>query len=113
MKIWFTIAGTCHRHGHDFLEKGMKVRLEKEPDNKFDTEAIKVMLEGLGHIGYVANSVHTVVGDSWSAGRIYDKIGDTAEGRIVYVTDDAVLGTIEKKNLTPEPGKEEADGESD
>ena len=113
MKIWFTIAGTNYRYGSDFMKKGMKVRLEKEPDNEYDKEAIKVMMEGFGHVGYVANSPRTVIGESWSAGRIYDKIGDTAEGRIVYVTDDAVLGTIEKKNLTPEPGKEEADGESD
>ena len=113
MKIWFTLTGTNHYYGHGFLEKGMKIRLEKEPDNRHDREAIKVLLDGVGHIGYVANSVHTVVGDSWSAGRIYDKIGDTAEGKIVYVTDDAVLGTIEKKNLTPEPGKEETDGKPD
>ncbi len=113
MKIWFTIAGTCHHHGHDFLEKGMKVRLEKEPDNKHDKEAVKVMLEGLGLIGYVANSVHTVVGDSWRAGRLYDRIGDTAESEVVYVTDDAVLGTVEGMDLIPAPGKEKADGEPD
>ena len=71
MTIWFTIAGTSHYLGDEFLEKGMKVRLEKEPDNKVDKEAIKVMMKGLGHIGYVANSPYTVVGESWSAGRLY------------------------------------------
>ena len=70
MKIWFKLTGTNHYLGDDFLEKGMKVRLEKEPDNKHDREAIKVMMKGLGHIGYVANSPYTVVGESWSAGSI-------------------------------------------
>ena len=76
MKIWFTLTGTNHYYGRDFLEKGMKIRLEKEPDNKHDHEAIKVLLDGVGHIGYVANSPYTVIGESFSAGRLYDRIGD-------------------------------------
>ena len=94
MKIWFTIAGTNHYCGSDFMKKGMKVRLEKEPDNKYDREAIKVMMDGFGHVGYVANSRHTVVGDSWSAGRLYDRIGKKAKGNIKYVTDRGVLCSL-------------------
>ena len=55
-KVYFTIAGTHHYYGKEFIESGMEVRLVKEPDNKYDKEAIKVELEGLGKIGYVANS---------------------------------------------------------
>ena len=88
-KVFFTITGTKYRFGHDFLEPGMKVILEKEPDNEYDSEAIKVILKGLGHIGYVANSVHTVKGESCSAGRIYDRIGKKAEGTVKYVLPDA------------------------
>ncbi len=97
MKIYFTIAGTKHHHGKDFMEKGMTVHLEKEPENEYDHEAIKVTLEGLGLVGYVANSPYTVVGESWSAGRLYDKIGDTAEGTILYVLDEGVLCYVELK----------------
>lgn len=61
----------------------MKIRLEKEPDNEYDKEAIKVTYEGLGKIGYVANSSYTVIGESMSAGRLYDKIGDTAYLRVI------------------------------
>ena len=103
MTIWFTIAGTHHYLGDEFLEKGMKVRLEKEPDNKVDKEAIKVMMKGLGHIGYVANSPYTVVGESWSAGRLYDRIGDTAKGRVFLVTEKGVLCWLDtEKNPVPE-----------
>ena len=103
MTIWFTIAGTHHYLGDEFLEKGMKVRLEKEPDNKVDKEAIKVMMKGLGQIGYVANSPYTVVGESWSAGRLYDKIGDTAKGRVFLVTEKGVLCWLDtEKNPVPE-----------
>lgn len=101
MTIWFTIAGTRHYLGDEFLEKGMKVRLEKEPDNKVDKEAIKVMMKGLGHIGYVANSPYTVVGESWSAGRLYDKIGDTARGRVFLVTEKGVLCRLDTEKNPP------------
>ena len=90
-KIYFTIAGTQFYHGKDFFEKDMEVKLVKEPDNDYDKEAIKVELEGLGIVGYVANSPHTVVGESYSAGRLYDKINDTAEGTVLYVIDGGVL----------------------
>lgn len=89
--IYFTITGTNYRFGTDFLEKDMKVTLEKDPENEYDKEAIKVVLEGLGQIGWVANSVGTVLGESWSAGRIYDKIEDTAEGTVLYVLDKGVI----------------------
>ena len=75
-KVFITLTGTKHYFGNDFLEKGTKIRLEKEPDNEYDKEAIKVTYEGLGKIGYVANSSYTVIGESMSAGRLYDKIGD-------------------------------------
>ena len=38
MKIWFTLAGAHHYHGSDFMEKGMRLFLEKEPDNQHDKE---------------------------------------------------------------------------
>ena len=41
-KIFITLTGTKHYFGNDFLEKGMKIRLEKESDNEYDKEAIKV-----------------------------------------------------------------------
>lgn len=84
-KIYFTIAGTRHKEGTEFMERGDIVRLEKEPDNKHDSEAIKVLMDGIGHVGYVANSSYTCIGESYSAGRIYDKIGDEATGIIRYI----------------------------
>ena len=88
---YFTIAGTSHHFGSDFMEPKMKVKLTKEPDNEFDKEAIKVEMDGLGLVGYVANSPYTVKGESMSAGRIYDKIGDSAEGIVLYVTEHGII----------------------
>ena len=96
-KIYFTLTGTRHYYGSDFLKSGMKIQLEKEPDNKYDPEAIQVKLKGMGKIGYVANSPYTMIGESMSAGRIYDKIGKKA--KVALVTDHGTICSISKKSL--------------
>ena len=98
-KVFITLTGTKHYYGNDFLEKGTKIRLEKEPDNEYDKEAIKVTYEGLGKIGYVANSSDTVIGESMSAGRLYDKIGDVAYAKVILVTSAGTICKICKKSL--------------
>lgn len=92
--IFITIAGADFRYGSDFLEKGMTVKLIKEPDNQYDKEAIKVELKPFGTIGYVANSVKTVIGDCYSAGRLYDKIGDKAKAEICFITPRGVIARV-------------------
>ncbi len=77
----------------------MKVRLVKEPENEADKEAIRVELPGLGKVGYVANSAWSVTGESWSAGRIYDKIGDTAAGTVLYKLPKCVICTLDEESL--------------
>ncbi len=89
--VHFTITGMNYYFGNDFLKKGMKVKLIKEPDNEYDKEAIRVELKGLGKIGYVANSPRTVLGDSKSAGRMYDLMKKKAKGRVILVTDKGAL----------------------
>lgn len=90
-KIYFTVTGLHYHLGDEFLEVGTKVNLVKEPTNEYDHEAIMVKLPGLGTIGHVANSVRTVLGESYSAGRLYDKIGDEAEGIVLYKLDRGVI----------------------
>ncbi len=108
-KVYITLTGTRHYFGKDFLEKGMKLQLEKEPGNEYDKEAIKVNFDGLGKIGYVANSPYTVIGDSMSAGRLYDKIGYTAKAKVMTVTEAGVICKVCRKSLESAAGFEYAD----
>ena len=60
-------------------------------------------MDGLGTVGYVANSTYSVLGESMSAGRIYDRIGDTARGVVKYVLSQGILCEVvdtkaQKKN---------------
>ena len=98
-KVFITLTGTKYYHGNEFLKPGMKVKLIKEPDNQYDKEAIKVSMKGVGDIGHVSNSPYTVIGESISAGRLYDKIGNKATAKIVLVTEHGTICKVSKKNL--------------
>lgn len=89
--IYFTVTGLNYYYGNSFLEKEMIVYLKKEEDNEFDKEAISVNLPGLGKIGYVANSPYTVLGESYSAGRLYDKMSEEASGKVKFILDKGVI----------------------
>ena len=91
MKYYVTLTGLNYRYGTMPFAVGQKVRLVKEPENQADREAIRAELPGLGKVGYVANSTHTVKGDRYSAGRLYDKIGNTAVAKVKYILCDAVI----------------------
>ena len=69
----------------------MEIHLTKEKDNEYDKEAISVNLAGLGKIGYVANSPYTVLGESYSAGRLYDKISEEVSGKVKFILDKGVI----------------------
>lgn len=112
-ELFFTIAGCNHYFGSEFMQKGMKVKLLKEPDNEFDKEAIQVKIKGLGKVGYVANSPFTVKGESMSAGRLYDRIGNKAKGKIVFVVDGGVVCKITDAGLKPGTAVIENDVKSD
>ena len=103
MKVFFTITGMNHYFGLEFMKPDMQVRLEKEPDNEHDSEAIAVEMEGLGRIGHVANSVKTVIGESMSAGRLYDRIGETAEAEVLYVLPQGVVCAVDEKSIIYDP----------
>ena len=96
-KTYFTITGTHHYFGKEFIKPEMEVNLVKVPENEFDKEAIKVEMEGLSKIGYVANTPYTVLGDSISAGRLYDKIGEVACGVVRYVLPQGVVCEVVEK----------------
>ena len=85
-------AGRCGSECVEYSkEKEMIVYLKKEEDNEYDKEAISVNLPGLGKIGYVANSPYTVLGESYSAGRLYDKMSEEASGKVKFKLDKGVI----------------------
>ncbi len=76
------------------------LELINEPDNKYGKEAIRVELKPFGKIGYIANSTKTVVGECYSAGRLYDKIGNKANAEICFVTLSGVIAKVKNSEMT-------------
>ena len=93
--VYITITGTKRYYGKEIMTSGMTVEVGKVPDNEHDCEAIIAKMDGLGRVGYVANSPFTVLGESISAGRLYDKIGEKAEAVIVYVLPKGVICRVD------------------
>ncbi|SDM61945.1 HIRAN domain-containing protein [Acetanaerobacterium elongatum] len=86
-----TITGANHYYGVKPFEVGRIIKLVKEPDNEYDMDAIRAALPYIGKIGYVANSVNTVIMGTMSAGRVYNRFGDTAHAKIMFITHAGVI----------------------
>ena len=97
MKYYVTLTGLNYRFGAQPFAVGQKVKLVKEPENDFDREAIRAELPGLGKVGYVANSPHTVLGDTCSAGRIYGKIGKKVHAKVELITERGVIARVQRE----------------
>ncbi len=100
-EIYITITGQNHYLGMKPFKVGRRVRLVKDEDNGYDSEAIRVELPYIDTIGYVANSTHTVYDGTQSAGRVYDRIGDVSCAEVMFITHSSVIAKILQTNDKP------------
>ena len=107
--IFVTITGQSAFLGLKPFKVGRVVKLVKERDNEFDEDAIRAELPFIDTIGYVANSTNTVYKGTYSAGRLYDKIGDEAFAQIMFITHSSAIAMI----LPPDEDNCEDDEEDD
>ncbi|MBP1590924.1 MAG: HIRAN domain-containing protein [Oscillospiraceae bacterium] len=91
---YITITGVKHYYNMKPFKIGKLVKLIKDHDNSYDHEAIAVALDHIDTIGYVANSTDTVYKGTYSAGRIYDKIGETAYAEVMFITHTSVIARV-------------------
>ena len=96
--IFVTITGQNHYLGMKPYKVGRIVKLVKDKDNEYDEDAIAVVLPFIDVIGYVANSTNTVFQGTYSAGRIYDKIGDSVFAEIMFITHSSVIARVLTEN---------------
>ncbi len=94
MEKLITITGVNFYLGMKPYKIGRIVRIQKEEDNSYDGEAIRVELPVIGTIGYVANSTKTVYAGTMSAGRIYDEIDNRAYAKVIVITNSSVVAQI-------------------
>lgn len=79
-------------YNENLFKNGAVFRIEKEPNNPYDAEAIAVEYDG-EIVAYIANSIDTVVKGTMSAGRIYDKFDTDSKIEIIF-NDDGVIAKL-------------------
>lgn len=94
---YITLTGLNHYYGRAPFRPGRIIRLEKEPDNSYDCEAIRAVLPFIDKVAYVANSTSTVYDGTISAGRVYDRIDDHAYAKVLFVTHSSVIAQVMDK----------------
>ena len=105
--IFITITGLNHYLGSKPFKIGRIVKLVKDIDNPHDTKAIRVELPFIDTIGYVANSTNTVYAGTYSAGRLYETIGDYAYAQVMFITHSGVIAVV----LPPEAVEQEQESQ--
>lgn len=88
---YVAVVGFGKFYGRKIFKPEQIVKLIKEPNNSFDDEAIRVELEPVGQVGYVANSTATVPRGCHSAGRIYDTFEQHCYGIVRFITKETVI----------------------
>ena len=108
--MYITIQSFNKLHGSKPLKLGGIVKLVKEPDNKYDSEAIACEMRYFGKIGYVSNSTSTVAKGTMSGGRVYDKISDEYFARIQFIIGtDAIAKVLSEEEFIKEVENPESD----
>ena len=99
-KKYVTITGVNFYYGREVFRIGKKFYCRKDYFNSYDTEAIEVLDRALGTVGYIANSVSTTVPGTMSAGRIYDRVGETFLIRVMFMTHTKIICEVIKNNVS-------------
>ena len=95
-ELYITINHLEDFVGTSWIRSGAILTLKKDPDNCCDDEAIAVYDSHGTKCGYVANSVCTVCRGTYSAGRLYDKILDSAKCRVCFIAEDFLIASIKR-----------------
>lgn len=94
-EMYVTVTGFSNYYRKKPFAIGNVLICEKEPSNKYDSEAIIVKLPIIGQVGYVANAAYTMAGGTTSAGRIYDKVEDIFYIRVLFTTQSKIICRVE------------------
>ncbi len=95
-EMYITVTGFSKYYQKTPFKIGNVLICEKDPGNKYDSEAITVRLPFLGTVGFVGNRAATIAIGTMSAGRIYDKVNDKFYARVLFVTQSKVICRVEQ-----------------
>lgn len=94
-KIFITINHLDDFNGLSNIKVNDTLTLIKDLDNPYDDEAIAVFDNNNTKVGYVANSVYSVIRGTYSSGRIYDKVKDNESFLVRFIGNDFIIAESE------------------
>lgn len=94
IRLYITVIAMEKMYGAKPLKLNGIIKLTKEPENPYDAESIACEMRHFGKIGYLANSTHTVIKGTMSAGRLYDKINDEYFAKIRFITGNYAIAKV-------------------
>ena len=94
--VYITIDHIEEFGSYDCVNVKGELKLKKDRTNRFDDEAIAVFDKNGQMVGFVANSVHSVARGTYSAGRLYENMGDEIACRVMFKTEEIAIAVINK-----------------
>ena len=85
--ILINVTGMYYYHYFKPFKKGTILNLIPEPENKHDSDAIRVETDFYGKVGYVANGPNTLISPTKSASEIKDIIKNPQKAEVLFIYD--------------------------
>jgi hypothetical protein len=100
-KIFAAMVGMENYHGAQTLHVGDTLYLVKDPDNRLDHQAIKVVIPPIGEVGYIVNQTGKVPHGCWTGSGFYDAFYQQTCAKVRFMMQDIVI--IELIEITHVP----------
>ncbi|MGQ8872514.1 DNA-binding protein [Paenibacillus sp. TSA_86.1] len=101
IKIFAAMMGLENDHGAQALHVGDTLYLVKDPDNRLDHQAIKVVIPPIGEVGYIVNQTGKVPHGCWTGAGFYDAFYQQTCAKVRFMMKDMVI--IELIEITHVP----------
>ncbi|WP_440111794.1 HIRAN domain-containing protein [Paenibacillus sp. QZ-Y1] len=90
-KLFTAMYGMEHYHGVQALNVGDTLFLVKDPDNRLDHRAIKVVIPPIGTVGYIINNPLIVPHGCWTGTGIYDAFHQQTGAKVRFTMKDMII----------------------
>lgn len=102
-KLFAAMYGMDHYHGVKALHVGDTVYLVKDPDNRLDYQAIKVVIPPIGAVGYIVNDPLAVPHGCWTGTAFYDVFHQLTCAKVRFMMRDMVIMELIEMSHLPVP----------
>lgn len=101
IKIFAAMMGMDNYQGAQALHVGDTIYLVKDPDNRLDHQAIKVVIPPIGEVGYIINHAAEVPHGCWTGSGFYDAFYQQTCAKVRFMMKEMVI--IELIEITHVP----------